>query len=398
MVARRSSATLPCAENSPGGGAEATAWLAEGPVHTQQQALKDLVRALFDAFDSAQPQKSFPVFKKKGQDDAFRYPDPDQFRLEEGNSRIFLPKLGWVRYRKSRRVEGRLCNVTVRRDGKHWFVSVQVEREVPEPVHPSTTQVGLDLGIVRFATLSDGTVYTSLSAHRRAGRRLARAQRALARKVKFSNNWKKQKNRVADLSRRVARCRVDFLHQVSHDISKNHTVIVMEDLSVRNMSRSARGTVSAPGRNVKAKAVLNRAILDQGWGEFRRQIGYKSRWRGGMQILVEPAHTSCTCSVCGHISAESRITQADFVCVNCGHEENADDNASKVILAAGRAVIACGGQSAAGAPMKQDLPGRRRSAGTGNPPAQAGGGRQCRHRRSLGCRHTHAGPRRTRRE
>lgn len=327
-----------------------SAWLSQAPSHPCQQALRDLNEALLGAFDDGQPSRRFPSFKKKYRDDSFRFPDTTKIRLDQDNARIRLTKLGWVRYRKSREVKGELRHVTVTRKGDHWFMSVNVLIERPEPSHPSGSAVGVDLGVTRFATLSDNTVYEPKDALRSKEKRLKRLQRQLARKEKFSNNWKKQKRRIRRLHRRIANTRKDFLHKVSTEISQNHAVVVMEDLCVKGMTRSARGTEDDPGENVAQKAGLNRAILDQGWGEFRRMLAYKLRERGGRLILVNPQDTSRTCHECGAIDAESRPTQARFECVHCGHEDHADVNAAKNILAAGHAATSPGGQPV-GAPM-----------------------------------------------
>lgn len=298
-----------------------TAWLADAPVHPLQQALKDLERAYSNFFAK---RADFPRFKKKGQRDSFRYPDTKQIKLDQGNSRIFLPKLGWLRYRNSREVLGTVKNVTVSLSGGKWFVSIQTEREVSQPVPQSTTAVGIDMGIARFATLSDGTFYAPLNSFRRHEKALRKAQQALSRKAKFSNNWRKAKARVQRIHARIANARRDFLHKCSTAISKNHAMVCIEDLQVRNMSKSAAGTLDNPGKNVRAKSGLNKSILDQGWFEFRRQLDYKLAWRGGWLVVVPPQNTSRTCPQCGHVSAENRQTQARFVCVGCGYENNAD--------------------------------------------------------------------------
>jgi putative transposase len=118
-------------------------------------------------------------------------------------------------------------------------------------------------------------------------------------------------------------------------------MIVIEDLKVKNMSKSASGTVEAPGRCVKAKSGLNKSILDQSWGEFRRQLEYKQVWRGGEVLAIDPRNTSRTCPACKHVSAENRTTQAKFECVECGFAENADLTAAMNILRAGHARFAC---------------------------------------------------------
>lgn len=336
---------------------EETAWLKESPIHPLQQSLKDLDRAFMDAFDKQSP-KRFPRFKKRGQSDSFRYPDPGQFEVDQGNSRIKLPKLGWVRYRKSRDIEGVPKQITVSRRGGRWYVSIQVEIESEQPVHPySQNAVGIDMGVVRFATLSDGSHIGPLNSFRKLEKKLAREQRSLSRKVKFSSNWKKQKARVSKLHVRIADARNDFLHKASTEIAKNHGTIIVEDLKVSNMSCSAKGTLETPGNNVRAKSGLNKAILDQGWFEFRRQLGYKLEWAGGKLVAVCPQNTSRKCSGCGHVAKESRKSQSRFVCVECGHEAHADHNAALNILAAGLAVSACG-EGALATSMKQEPTGR----------------------------------------
>ena len=316
---------------------EETVFLATAPIHPLQQTLKFLDQAIKEAFDKKNP-KRFPRFKKKGRDtDSFRH--PDCFKLD-GN-RIFLPKIGWVQFIKSREIEGTPRNITVSRRGDHWYVSIQTEREIPEPVHLSASAVGIDLGIARFATLSDGSFLAPLNSFKKLEMKLAKEQRKLARKVKFSANWQKQKKKITRLHIRIADTRNDYLHKSSATISKNHAIVHVEDLKIRNMSRSAVGTTEAPGKNVRAKSGLNRVILDQGWFEFRRQLEYKLAWNGGWLVKVPPQNTSRTCPACGLIAKENRKTQAQFRCVECGFEEHADLVGAINIKRAGLARFAC---------------------------------------------------------
>jgi len=312
-------------------------WLADAPVHPLQQTLKDLDRAYTNFFAS---RSAFPRFKKKGRGDSFRYPDPKQINLDQANCRIFLPKLGWVRYRNSRLVLGVVKNVTVSNRNGKWFVSIQTERDVEPPVAHGDA-VGIDMGVARFATLSDGTVYLSLNIFKRYAADLRKAQQAMSRKKKFSNNWKKAKARVQRIHVRIANARRDYLHKTSTTISNNHAMVVVEDLEVGNMSRSAAGSVEQPGRNVRAKSGLNRSILDQGWSEFRRQLEYKMLWAGGLFLAVPAQNTSRTCPRCGHVSKDNRMSQAVFACVECGFNENADLVGAINILRAGHAPLAC---------------------------------------------------------
>ncbi|ELE9730663.1 transposase [Enterobacter kobei] len=328
-----------------------TAWLADAPVHPLQQTLKDLERAYSNFFAK---RADFPRFKKKGQSDSFRYPDPKQTRFDQGNSRIFLPKLGWMRYRNSRQVTGIVKNVTVSQSCGKWYISIQAEYDVSEPVHSSTSMVGLDVGVVKLATLSDGTVFEPVNSFQKNQKKLARLQRQLSRKVKFSNNWQKQKRKIQRLHSHIANIRRDYLHKVTTTISKNHAMIVIEDLKVSNMSRSAAGTVSQAGRNVRAKSGLNRSILDKGWYEMRRQLEYKQLWRGGQVLAVPPAYTSQRCACCGHTAKENRQSQSKFRCQACGYTANADVNGARNILVAGHAMLACGGMVQSGRLLKQE--------------------------------------------
>ena len=258
-----------------------------------------------------------------------------------------------MRFRKSRQVLGEVRSATVSQSGGKWFVSILTERTVEKPI-PQGGAVGIDVGIARFATLSDGSFVEPLNSFRKHEARLRRYQRDMSRKTKFSSNWKKAKAKVQKIHTRIANVRKDFLHKASATISKNHALVVVEDLKVSNMSRSAKGTVDAPGRNVRAKSGLNKSILDQGWGEFRRQLDYKLAWRGGHLIAVPPQYTSQTCPCCGHVSKDNRQTQAKFECVDCGFEENADKVGAINVLERGHRLLACGEPVQSGRSMKQE--------------------------------------------
>ena len=325
-----------------------TFWLSETPSQALQQSLKNLERAYTNFFEK---RADFPVFKKKGQGDSFRY--PQGVKLDQGNSRVFLPKLGWLCYRNSRCVLGEVKNATISQSCGKWFVSIQTEREVERPL-PNGEAVGIDMGIARFATLSDGSYIDPLNGFKKHQQRLARYQRRMSRKVKFSNNWKKAKARVQCIQSRIANARKDFLHKASCQISQNHAMIAIEDLQIRNMSKSAKGNSEQHGKQVRQKSGLNRSILDQGWGEFRRQLEYKAAWNGGFVVAVPPQYTSQTCPCCGHVSKDNRKTQAKFECVDCGFEENADLVGAINILARGHRVLACGETVQSGRSVKQE--------------------------------------------
>lgn len=316
---------------------EETSWLSQSPVHPLQQSLRDLDRA-YSNFLAGRTRP--PRFKRKGQGDRFRFPDPRQIKLDQPNSRIYLPTIGWLRYRNSREVLGSLRNVTVGEICGKWYVSIQTEREVSIPHHRGG-EIGLDVGIARFCTMSDGTFFPPLHSFKRHEASLRKAQQALSRKTKYSRNWKKAKTRVQRIHARIANARKDFLHKCSTAISKNHAIVYIEDLKVRSMSRSAAGTSRQPGRGVKKKSRLNKSIMDQGWAEFRKMLDYKLTWNGGRLIHVAPHNTSRTCPNCHYAAKENRTTQAKFECRKCGFKENADVVAAMNILSAGHARLAC---------------------------------------------------------
>ena len=312
-----------------------TLWLSESPSQTLQQALKNLESSFRNFFAK---RTDFPKFKKRGQSDSFRY--PQGFKVEQGNSRLFLPKLGWVRYRNSRTMQGVAKNITISQSGGKWYASIQTELEVDTPLHSSTTAVGIDMGVVRFATLSDGTFFEPVNALKTLKGKLAKLQKQFKHKTKFSKNWQKLNAKISKLHHKIANIRKNHLHQISSAISKNHAIVYVEDLQVANMSKSAKGNAEQHGRNVKQKSGLNRTILDQSWSEFRRQLDYKLLWCGGHLIAVPPQNTSSCCPACGHTTKDNRQTQALFECVDCGYQNNADVVGAINVLKRGQEILA----------------------------------------------------------
>ncbi len=311
-----------------------TAWLNDQPSQPLQQALKDLCRALNDGLSK---KRGMPHFKAKGIGDSFRYP---QGVKVDGN-RIILPKIGPLLFRKSREIIGTIKNVTLKRDGGEWILSIQTEYEVPDPVHPSQSEIAIDLGVVLMGKLSDDTEIQALALWRQYGRRIRRAQRALARKVKGSKNYEKQRRRLNALWRRMRNVRLDYLHKKTTEISKSHAVVYVEDLKVSQMTQSYRGTKENPGQGVQQKAHLNRSILEQGWYEFRRQLDYKLAWQGGRLIAVDPRYTSQKCPECGYTASSNRPERACFSCQQCGYTAHADLVGARNIMAVGRTAAAC---------------------------------------------------------
>ena len=328
-----------------------TSWLKEAPCHSLQHALKDLERAYKNFFSK---RADFPRFKRKNHGGSFRYPDPKQFKLEQANHRVFLPKLGWIRYRNSRKVVGELRNITISNNGEKWFMSIQTRREVESPIVKPGSAIGIDVGISRFATMNNGSYIEPLHSFKRHQARLAKYQRRMSRKKKFSKNWKKEKGKVQKVHTQIANTRKDFLHKLTTTISQKHALVCIEDLQVGKMSKSESGIKEKPGRRVQQKSRLNRSILDQGWGLFRTQLEYKLGWNGGKLLLVPPQNTSRTCPNCGHISKENRKTQSQFKCVHCSYSNHADVVGAINVLERGHRLLACGEMMHVGRSMKQE--------------------------------------------
>jgi putative transposase len=314
-----------------------TKWLGKVPFGCLQQSLRDLESA---HAGYRRGLTRAPVFKKRDRSESFRFSGGSYIRLDQRNSRLLLPQLGWLQYRSSREVLGRVINVAVSAMADRWFGSILTFREI-EPQLRSGPAVGIDMGVVRFATLSDGRFYAPLNSFRRHERALAVAQRRQSRKIRYSNNWRKARKRVQRIHVRISNARRDYLHKVSTTISQNHAVVCIEDLKVSKMSQSPTADTAKATGGAKSKRGLNKSILDQGWFEFRRQLGYKLKWNGGRLIAVSPSGTSITCPHCRYCVKQNRRSQSQFRCGACGFEENADLVGAINVLRAGHAQLAC---------------------------------------------------------
>jgi putative transposase len=170
---------------------------------------------------------------------------------------------------------------------------------------------------------------------------LAVAQRRYARKIKYSNNLRKERKRVQRIHVRIGNARRDYLHKISTTISKNHNLVCIEDLKVSAMSQSPAADRTPDIGGAKGKRRLNKSILDQGWFEFRRQLQYKLKWNGGRLVAVPPRNTSITCPQCRYVAKENRVSQALFRCGACKFQEHADFVGALNVLRAGHARLAC---------------------------------------------------------
>jgi putative transposase len=263
----------------------------------------------------------------------------DVRRLSRNVGEVRIPKVGWVRFRWSRAVPTGVKSYRVTRDSSgRWHVAFAA---IPEPVAaPGNGEVvGIDRGVVVSAALSTGEMVTAPGLTCGERSRMVRLGRKLARARRGSNRRRRVKLAVARLKCREADRRRDWAEKTSTDLARRFDVIRIEDLRIGNMTRSARGTAGRPGRNVAAKAALNRGILRSGWGLLVRRLEEKAQ-------RIRPAFTSQRCSACGQVDGKSRESQAFFLCTACGFVCNADVNAARNI-AAGHAVTARGGDGVA---------------------------------------------------
>lgn len=311
---------------------EELVFLNECPAQALQKPIADLDKAFFKAFTK---KSGFPKFKKKGQRDSIHF--PQGFKLKE--NKVFLPKIGWVKFFKTRNIEGTIKNITVTSDGVgNWFASFCTEQE--NNVERRVLRgIGIDLGITTFSALSNGEDIKKPKSIKNLLAIKKRVARAVSRKKLGGKNKEKAVLVLRKIEGKIANIRKDFLQKTSTCLSKNHALIVVEDLKILNMSKSAKGTKENPGVNVKAKAGLNREILACGWGNFRAMLKYKQEYSGGVLQVVNPVNTSRKCSNCGIIDKKSRVRQEWYACRHCGHEINADTNAAINILAAGRVAL-----------------------------------------------------------
>lgn len=335
-------------------------WLADVPSHCLQQKLKDVESAYKRFFRNG---AGFPKFKKRGFGESARFPDPKQFKVNfrkgKRTSFVKLPKIGLVKFVSSQKIVGEIKNCTISKQADGFYISFQSEYDVDVLKNPKPA-VGIDRGIRTFGMTSESEcLELPMEKIKFLERKVEKEQTKLSRKAKGSKNRSKQRKRVALAHQRIVNLRKDAIHKITNQLSKNHGLVVLEDLKIKNMSASASGTIEEPGKMATQKSGLNRAILRQGWGEFERQLTYKLSWNGGEIKKVKPQFTSQTCFVCKHVDKENR-NKENFCCKECGHKDHADINAAKNILALGHSVSVCGAGTLVSA--KKQKPTKRASA------------------------------------
>ncbi|GAB2826410.1 RNA-guided endonuclease TnpB family protein [Streptomyces chlorus] len=263
-------------------------------------------------------------------------------------TRVRFQGAGHVKVNQHRPVAGKVKTVSVKREGKRWYVILTAEQAQPEPLPPIGSVVGIDMGIANFLADPNGGFVDNPRHGRKAAARLEEAQQALSRfprvrRDKRTKNHQRAVNKVAGLHRKVRRRRLDHAHKTALDLVREHDFIAHEDLRIRNMVKAPapKPDPDRPGtflpNGAAAKAGLNHSISDAGWGVFLTILTAKAESAGREVIAVDPRNTSRTCPRCGHVSAENRPTQEKFHCVSCGHHAHADTVGALNVLRAGLA-------------------------------------------------------------
>lgn len=292
---------------------EVTKYAAQQPFIHLDRAFKDWIKDL----TSNKPKhlkKSRPTFKKKGKSlDSF-YVGGDQVKVI--GDKVKVPNLGWVTMAEPIKYGGHINGMTISRQADKWYASFSMEVNLSPLPCKNQAACGVDLGIKTLATLSNGDIkrWQTPKPLRQALRKLKRYQRRLAKKIKGSRGYQKQKQKIARLHKRIADIRLDTLHQLTHYLSQHFSKVVIEDLNVKGMMQNRK---------------LARSIADVGMFEFRRQLTYKMAWRGGELVVADRWFASSKlCSKCKVKHANLTLSDRLFHCMSCGHTQDRDENAS----------------------------------------------------------------------
>ena len=321
-------------------------WMLDVTKVAPQQAIKNLGTAFTRFFTG---KSKYPQPKRKGQHDSFRADNgPGTFKVT--GRRLKLPVVGTLKLREELRFTGKPMSVTISREADRWFASIAVEVEHTPPTSENQAVCGVDLGISRLATISDGTFYQATHALRREIRKLRRGSRRLSRKQKGSKNRAKSKHRLAKLHARIVHVRRDSLHKLTTDLTRRFSTVVIEDLNVKGMMANRK---------------LARAVADVGMYEFRRQLSYKAEMQGVRVVVADrffPSSQLCSTVGCEGRAVGLGLAVRSWTCSDCNTTHDRDLNAAKNLerysTVSSTGINACG----AGSSVAPGQPGRRSPA------------------------------------
>lgn len=316
---------------------------------SQQATLRRLSKSFQSFFRrvKAGQKAGYPRFKGAARFDSVEWPkDGDGARWLPERRRVYLQGIGQVKVHVHRQVQGRVKTIQVKRQGRRWMVVLSCDDVPTNPLPATGRQAGIDVGIVSFATTSDGEHIENPRWGRAAACQLSAAQQRLQRAKRRSKNRERKRETVAARHRRIANQRKDFHHKQARTLVECYDLLVVEDLQIANMLRRAKPVPDPdnPGQflpnGAAAKRGLSRSISDVGWGRFVSILRAKAEEAGRIWIEADPRHTSDRCENCGHAAPENRVTQAAFECQRCSHRAQADEHAARNLLRAGLALHA----------------------------------------------------------
>jgi putative transposase len=325
--------------------------------HVLQDVILRLKRAYDDFFRRVQhgEQPGYPRFQGRNRYDSFCYPDGAGWKLDakerpadkKGIVRVYLKltKIGTVKLHLHRDIEGTIKTLTIKREGEHWYAVFTCDIGKPEPLPTSYEDVGIDLGVTHFAALSTGEFIDHPRYFRKAEKKLAKAQQALARKKRGSHRRRSAVRQIAKCHRKIARQRRDFQHKASRKLINRYQVIVFEGLQTANLTKRPKAkqdeeTGKYLPNGASAKAGLNKSILDAGWSTFTEMTRVKAAWAGRIVVFVNPFMTSQLCSGCGAM-VKKDLSERRHSC-RCGTELDRDTNSAKLILQLGYQQLSVG--------------------------------------------------------
>lgn len=311
-------------------------WMYKASKCAPQEALRNLDKAFKNFFEG---RNGYPNFKSKKKGiDSFRLTG----RICVFENNIQLPRLGKIRLKERNYLptNSHILSATISEKAGRWFVSIQVEEEIKIPENNGDV-VGVDLGIEKLATVSDGTTFENPKSLLQYERKLKRIQKEASRRKKGSNNRWKSVQKLQKIHNRIGNIRKDVIHKATTWLAKNKSTIVVEDLNISGMVKNHN---------------LAGAILDVGMGEFRRQLEYKSEWYGSQIQVADMFYPSSkTCSVCGHIKSELSLSERVFECEQCHAQIDRDLNSSvnleRLAVSSTESINACLSQEVAEHPM-----------------------------------------------
>jgi putative transposase len=294
----------------------------------------------------ASEKPGYPRFKGRGRWVSIEWPEGNGARWDSiphpKVTRVYFMGIGHVRVHQHRAAKGRVKTITAKREAGRWYVILSCDDVPAEPLEPTGSRVGIDLGVASFLTTSDCAHVPNPRYLPASAKRLAAAERNLARKKRGSNRRKRAAAKAAGLHGKVRRQRLDHAHKTALALVRAYDVIVHEALKISNMTGRPKPRPADDGgyapNGAAAKSGLNKSIHDAGWGIFLRVLSAKAESAGRHVVAVDPRHTSQRCAQCGHVAAGNRVNQAEFRCLACGHQAHADVNAARNILRAGLAL------------------------------------------------------------